>query len=148
METRSYNTSSAEETQALAAKLVPLWGPGTVVCLHGDLGLGKTCFAQGVARALGIRRPVGSPTFTLINEYRAPLPLAHVDLYRIRGTADAFSLGLDDYFDHYPGIVLVEWAERAADIIPATAWHLEFSAPPDASRPDLRTILVRPPAPL
>lgn len=140
----TYSSASADETRAIAAQLVSRWAPGTIVCLHGDLGMGKTCFAQGVARALGIRRAVGSPTFTLINEYRGTMPLAHVDLYRIRGSSDAFSLGLEDYFDHYDGIVLLEWAERAADLIPDNAWHIHFSAP-DPSGPDARRLLVLPP---
>lgn len=140
----TYVTHSPEETRALAGRLAGQWGPGTIVCLHGDLGLGKTCFAQGVARALDIRRPVSSPTFTLINEYRGRLPLAHVDLYRVRGAADAFSLGLDDYFDGYPGIVLLEWAERIAGLLPEECWHVELSAPPGGADND-RVLLVRPP---
>lgn len=125
-----WQTSSPEETRAVAAQLLPQLTPGTVLCLHGPLGAGKTCFAQGLARALGIRRPVGSPTFTLVNEYRGTLPLAHVDLYRIRGTADALSLGLEDYLDHFPGILLVEWPERAPDLFPPDALHLTFSPGP------------------
>ena len=126
-----WQTSSPEETRAVAAQLLPHLPPGTILCLHGPLGAGKTCFAQGFARALGIRRPVGSPTFTLVNEYRGTLPLAHVDLYRIRGTADALSLGLEDYLDHFPGILLVEWPERAPDLFPPDALHLTFVAGPN-----------------
>lgn len=133
---RQVETKSAEETQALAAALAAEMPPGTVLCLHGDLGTGKTCFVQGLARALGVRRPVGSPTFTLINEYKAEKPLAHIDLYRIRGAGDAFGLGLDDYLGHYPGIVAIEWAERVTELLPENCWHvrLEMGATEDSRR--------------
>ena len=114
---QSHVTHSAEETRALAAQVAATLEPGAVLCLHGDLGAGKTCFVQGVAQGLGIRRSVGSPTFTLINEYRGRLPLAHIDLYRVRGAADAFGLGLEDYLSHYDGIVAIEWAERVAELL-------------------------------
>ena len=133
---RQVATGSAVETQALAAALAAEMPPGTVLCLHGDLGVGKTCFVQGMARALGVRRPVGSPTFTLINEYKGQKPLAHIDLYRIRGAGDAFGLGLEDYLYHYDGIVAIEWAERAGDLLPETCWHvrLEMGGAGDESR--------------
>ncbi len=121
-------TRSAEETQALAAEVEAELPTGAVVCLHGDLGAGKTCFVQGLARALGVRRPVGSPTFTLINEYRGRRGLAHIDLYRIRGAADAFGLGLEDYLAHYDGIVAIEWAERAGELLPEDCWHVWMEA--------------------
>lgn len=118
---------SLEDTQAVAARLAEDCPDGTVICLHGDLGAGKTCFVKGLARALGIRRPVGSPTFTLVNEYRGARRLAHIDLYRIRGAADAFSLGLEDYLRYYPGLVAIEWAERALDFLPEDAWHVRLT---------------------
>jgi len=121
-------TNSAAETQALAARLAAEMPPGTVLCLHGDLGAGKTCFVQGLAKALGVRRPVGSPTFTLINEYKGAKPLAHIDLYRVRGAGDAFGLGLEDYLFHFGGIVAIEWAERVADLLPEECWHVRLEA--------------------
>ena len=133
---KQIETKSAAETQALAAELAAEMPPGTVLCLHGDLGAGKTCFVQGMARALGVRRPVGSPTFTLINEYKGQKPLAHIDLYRIRGAGDAFGLGLEDYLYHYDGIVAIEWPERAGDLLPETCWpvRLEMGSAGDESR--------------
>ena len=141
--TRQIETKSAAETQALAAELAAQMPPGTVLCLHGDLGAGKTCFVQGLARALGVRRPVGSPTFTLINEYRGAKPLAHIDLYRIRGAGDAFGLGLEEYLFHYPGIVAIEWAERAADLLPDACWHVRLAPGPDAGS---RRVTIESPA--
>ena len=140
--TRQVETKSAAETQALAAELAAEMPPGTVLCLHGDLGAGKTCFVQGLAKALGVRRPVGSPTFTLINEYKAAKPLAHIDLYRIRGAGDAFGLGLDDYLCHYAGIVAIEWAERVAELLPEDCWHVRLE--PGAAEDSRRVTVERP----
>lgn len=136
-------TTSAAATQAFAAEWAATLPPGTVLCLHGELGAGKTCFVQGLAKGLGVRRPVGSPTFTLINEYRGRLPLAHIDLYRVRGSADAFGLGLEDYLFHFAGVVAIEWAERAADLLPETCWHVRISA---GTAPDHRRIVLERPA--
>ena len=138
-----FETTSAVETQALAAELAAELPPGAVLCLHGELGAGKTCFVQGLARALGVRRPVGSPTFTLINEYRGTKPLAHVDLYRIRGAGDAFGLGLEDYLFRYDGIVAIEWAERVADLLPEGCWHVRLA--PGAGENGRRVTIERPP---
>ena len=136
-------TKSAAETQALAAELAADMPPGTVLCLHGDLGAGKTCFVQGLAKALGVRRPVGSPTFTLINEYKGKKPLAHIDLYRIRGAGDAFGLGLEDYLCHFGGIVAIEWAERVAELLPDECWHVRLEA---GAGDDARLVTVERPA--
>ena len=141
---RQIETKSAAETQALAAELAAEMPPGTVLCLHGDLGAGKTCFVQGLARALGVRRPVGSPTFTLINEYPGRKPLAHIDLYRIRGAGDAFGLGLEDYLFHFGGIVAIEWAERAEDLLPEDCWHVRLE--PGAEGEESRRVTVERPA--
>ena len=141
--TEQLETRSATETQALAARLAAEMPPGTVLCLHGDLGAGKTCFVQGLAKALGVRRPVGSPTFTLINEYRGVKPLAHIDLYRIRGAGDAFGLGLEDYLYHFGGIVAIEWAERVAELLPEECWHVRLATGTEA---DVRHVTVDRPA--
>ena len=141
--TRRIETKSAAETQALAAELAAELRPGTVLCLHGDLGAGKTCFVQGLAKALGVRRPVGSPTFTLINEYRGKTPLAHIDLYRVRGAGDAFGLGLEDYLFRYAGVVAIEWAERVAELLPEECWHVRLEA---GAGENARTVTVERPA--
>ena len=118
--TEQIRTASAAETQALAARLAAEMPQGTVLCLHGDLGAGKTCFVQGLAKALGVRRPVGSPTFTLINEYKGQRALAHIDLYRVRGAGDAFGLGLEDYLFHHgviEGLTKVFWPEASSTVV-------------------------------
>lgn len=138
MKTRAIISKSPEETQALAASLLATLGKGTVLALHGELGSGKTCFVQGLASALGVRQAVTSPTFTLINEYAGRWPLYHIDLYRVHRAGDLASLGLDDYLEP-DGITVIEWAERAADLLPESAIHLYFETLPD---PDTRSIAI------
>lgn len=142
--TERLETNSAAETQALAARLAAELPDGAVLCLHGDLGAGKTCFVQGLAKALGVRRPVGSPTFTLINEYKGRRALAHVDLYRVRGAGDAFGLGLEDYLFRFGGVVAIEWAERVAELLPETCWHVRLEA--RGAGEQARTVTIKRPA--
>ena len=91
--------NTVEETQALAAKLAANVQPGDTILLNGDLGAGKTTFTQGFARALGIKRPLKSPTFTLVREYQTEyLTLYHLDVYRLGEEGGAEELGLAEYF--------------------------------------------------
>lgn len=90
--------------------------------LVGSLGSGKTCLTQGIARGMGIQEPVASPTFVILLEHRAKLPLYHVDLYRLERADDVLDLGLDDYF-YGDGVTVVEWADRAMAAMPPE--HLE-----------------------
>lgn len=123
-------THSPAETRQIAADLLRALKPGAVLALHGDLGAGKTCFVQGLAAALGVHQAVSSPTFTLIHEYPTTPPLYHADLYRIRDADDAFGLGLEEYLGS-DGITVIEWAERAAELLPANTWHLTFEVGKD-----------------
>ncbi len=134
-------TRSPEETQKLAARLAAELKPGAVLALHGELGSGKTCFAQGLARALGVKGPVSSPTFILINEHAGQMPFFHVDLYRIRSEEEADTLDLDDYFEA-GGVTLIEWAERAQSRLPERTIYLFFKA---AQEPNTRSIIIRRP---
>ncbi|MDB5716624.1 MAG: hypothetical protein JWM38_51 [Sphingomonas bacterium] len=105
--------SDASATAAAGAALAPLLRPGDVVTLSGDLGAGKTTFARGVLAALGLAEEAPSPTFAIVQTYARPevrLPIAHVDLYRIRHPDEIEELGLDDMLDE--GAVLIEWPER------------------------------------
>jgi len=123
---RVYETGSAEETQGLGRELSSLLLPGDVVLLEGDLGAGKTCFAQGVARGLGVSEQVTSPTFTLIREYRGRIPLYHLDAYRLEGAADLFSIGVEEYLEG-DGVLLVEWGERAPGFFEMERLEVRFS---------------------
>lgn len=111
-------TNSPEETTRLGMQLGLLLKAGDIVCLQGELGAGKTCFAKGVAQGLGIEDPVTSPTFTLVNEYHGTLTLYHLDVYRLNGPGEMDDLGYEEYF-YGDGVALVEWAERVRDVLPA-----------------------------
>ena len=115
---------SPAQTRRFGAHLGALVEPGDVVLLHGDLGAGKTHFAQGIAEGLGITEPVRSPTFTLINEYdEGRIPLYHIDLYRLEGDEDIATIGIEEYFDA-DGLVVVEWPEKGEHWLPEDALHL------------------------
>ena len=134
---------SPEETRALAQSLLHALPPQAVVALHGELGSGKTCFVQGLALARGIPQAVTSPTFTIVNEYQGGIrPLYHIDLYRLRSPDEVPALGFDEYLE-VDGITVIEWAERAGDLIPASAIHVTFEVLPN---PDERLITFRQPA--
>ncbi len=124
-EITEHRVSGVGGTHAVAAALATRLRAGDAVALHGDLGAGKTTFVQGLGLALHVREPVTSPTFTLINEYRGDLTLYHVDLYRVEGEAEAEDAGLEDCLAA-GGVTLVEWAERAAGLLPAGTIHVEI----------------------
>lgn len=106
-------------TERLGRRLGALLFPGSVVALVGQLGAGKTHFARAVAEGLGVRNPaaVNSPTFTLIHEYPARLPIYHFDAYRLASARDFADLGVEEYF-HGDGVCLVEWADRVTVTLP------------------------------
>ena len=105
------HSSSADETRRIGARLGRAAAAGDVVALRGDLGAGKTQFAKGFARGLGVRTVVNSPSFTLMAEHAGRLPLFHLDLYRLAGPADALAGGLLDE-RQATGVTLIEWADR------------------------------------
>ena len=113
---------STAETQELGIRLARQLNPGDVVALSGELGTGKTCLIQGICRGLRVADWVNSPTFILINEYTGrvgsiEVPIFHFDLYRILSLAELEEMGAEEYFSGN-GICLVEWAERAGDLLP------------------------------
>jgi len=109
-------TGSAAETEALGARLAAQLRPGDVVAVAGELGSGKTTFVRGACRALGVAQPVASPTFTIGHRYAAPVPVAHLDLYRVRGLGAEEWADLEPYFDGT--IAFVEWPEHAGAWLP------------------------------
>lgn len=111
---------SVAQTKRIGARLGELLQKGDIICLEGELGTGKTRLAQGIARGMGIEERVTSPSFILIREYGhhgAPIPLYHIDFYRIEAIEEALALGLDDYL-YGNGVCIIEWAERARAILP------------------------------
>ena len=110
-------SGSPDETRALGRRLGGLIWPGGYICLYGELGAGKTTFAQGLAEGLGVGGEyVTSPSFALVNEYEGRIRLYHIDLYRLSGPAELDGFG----FFEYPGdgVAAVEWPERAGGGLP------------------------------
>ena len=110
-------TASAEETEAIAARLAGRLEPGDVVTVSGELGTGKTTFIRGACRALGVTAPVTSPTFTIGHRYKGPVAVSHLDLFRFDGLSPAEWGDLEPYFDD--AIVFVEWPEAGRETLPA-----------------------------
>ena len=110
-------TGTPEATRAVAAALGELLVAGDLVLLVGDLGAGKTVFAQGLARGLGVDEPVTSPTFTIVQEYEGRVPLKHVDVYRLDRIQDLHDLGFDELVDD--GVTAVEWGDLVEQAVPA-----------------------------
>ena len=117
---------SATQTQRLGARLGELARTGDLFCLEGELGSGKTCFAQGLGRGLGVPGAIHSPTFILANEHHGGrLPLFHLDVYRVRGADEAIGIGLDDYLSG-DGVCVIEWAEKIRDALPSDRMWIAF----------------------
>ena len=106
-------SSSREQTETVAASLALGLTVGDVVTVSGDLGAGKTTFVRGACRALGVREPVTSPTYTVGHRYRGRIDVSHLDLYRFAGVSPAEWGDLEPYFEH--ALVFVEWPEAAGE---------------------------------
>lgn len=122
----TYITNSPEETEELGLKLAKSLKGGEVVAFRGGLGMGKTCFTRGLARGLGFKGDVTSPTFALINEYiGGRLPLYHFDMYRISGWEDLYSTGFFDYIEQN-GVIAAEWSENIENALPESTVTVTF----------------------
>lgn len=134
-------TDSPAATAAFATDLAATVEPGTIIALHGDLGAGKTVFCRGFARGLGIEEPVTSPTFTIVQEYPSPRGrLYHIDLYRLPDSAAALAFGIEDYLDDPEAFCVIEWAERAGDLLPDKRLDITIAPGETADRRHLRII--------
>ena len=108
-------THSPEETEIIGEALAKSLQPGTILAYRGDLGAGKTAFTRGLARGLGCKETVTSPTYTIVNEYLGGrLPLFHFDMYRLASSDDLWDIGWEDYLDR-EGVCAVEWSENVQD---------------------------------
>ena len=117
-------TTSAEETRAFGKKLAGEIAPGTLLCLQGDLGVGKTTLVQGLLEGFGAERPYVSPTFVIMKQYELVTPSAtgikriyHADAYRV-GAKDFTEIGFTEWCTDPDGLVILEWPERIAEILP------------------------------
>ncbi len=120
-------TASAAETRALAAELAAVLPPDTTLALHGDMGVGKTTFVQGLAQGLGVREQVTSPTFAIYSVYQGrKSKLVHLDAYRLENEHQLDSLLLEEFLTS-PWCLAVEWPEKTGAWLPKEAWHLTLS---------------------
>jgi len=124
-------TGSPEETEAVGEELAAHLGVGDLLLLAGGLGAGKTTFVRGLARGLGVKASVQSPSFQLVRIYPGRIQLAHVDLYRLESGADLGDLDLEDLLEE--GVVAVEWGDRLRLDYPRTR-RIEFSVPAPKTR--------------
>ena len=113
-----------EKTREIGEKLGKLLFPGSVICLIGDLGAGKTTMTQSLAKSLEVDDYITSPTFTIVNEYEGRLPLYHFDVYRLEDVDEFYAIGGDEYFSK--GICIIEWGELISDALPSDFVHISF----------------------
>lgn len=123
------------ETETLGRRFGEVLFPGAVVALIGPLGAGKTHFVRAVAEGLGIQNPlaVTSPTFVLIQEYPARLPIYHFDAYRLPGPQEFLDLGVNEYYE-MGGVCLIEWADRVEAALPDEYLRIEIEPIDETSR--------------
>lgn len=140
---RGVRTHSSEETEALAGSLAAVLPPDSVLALHGDLGVGKTTFIRGLARAWAIVEAVTSPTFNLYSIYQGERQLIHLDAYRLESATDLDALMIEDFLQS-PWCFAVEWPERIPDALPSDTWHIHLSIDADHSH---QIKLYHPPPP-
>lgn len=137
------NTYSVEETRIVGASLSPTLLPGDVLSLAGDLGAGKTAFVQGVAAGLGVEGRVTSPSFTIVHEYDGRYPIVHLDVYRLDSFQEVIDLGFEEFLDP-DSIVLVEWGEAIAPMLPRRHLEVEVRRARDPEADDERCLIFRP----
>jgi len=127
---KEFRTFSEAETVEAGFKLGSVLKAGDVVCINGDLGTGKTAFTKGIAQALGIDGYITSPTFTIVNEHKGTVDLFHFDVYRIASPDEMFEIGFDEYLDG-KGVVVIEWSDLIAEIIPPEHIRVDMEKLPD-----------------
>lgn len=130
---------STQETEAIGEELAQKLRGGDVLAFTGSLGMGKTAFTRGLARGLGCRGRVTSPTFTIVNEYEGRTPLFHFDMYRLGSSDELFDIGWDDYLAR-GGVCAVEWSERVSDTLPEDTIFVDIARTDEHE--DWRTITV------
>ena len=136
-----YISNSYEETQKIAADFAKTLKEGDVLCMYGDLGVGKTAFVQGLAKGLVIDEPITSPTFTIVNEYSGTLPLYHFDVYRIADSDEMYEIGYEEYV-YGDGVSVIEWPQLIDDILPEKRYDIEIAKDYDKGE-NYRTIEIK-----
>ena len=121
-----YKSLNEQDTKNIAKALAQSAAPGTIYCLNGELGAGKTQFAKGFAQGLDITNDILSPTFTILNIYKGRLDLYHFDVYRINQAEEMYDLGYEDYF-FAEGVCLIEWSENIKELLPGNCIYINIS---------------------
>ncbi len=120
-------TEGFKKTQQLGKRFSKKLKGGDVVTLYGDLGSGKTTFAQGLAQGLGVKRRIISPTFVIVRSYKISIKhIYHIDLYRITNGRDIEGLGLSEIIENPQNIVVIEWPEKMGNLLPKNRWEIKF----------------------
>ncbi|MBR6228286.1 MAG: tRNA (adenosine(37)-N6)-threonylcarbamoyltransferase complex ATPase subunit type 1 TsaE [Eubacterium sp.] len=140
MKTEIIETVGEGETLALGERLGQKAEKGDIFLLEGDLGVGKTVLAKGVAAGLGITEPVTSPTFTIIHEYEGRLPLYHFDVYRIGDPDEMYDIGFEEYL-YGEGVCLIEWPSMVEELLPEKAIRITIEKDPEKGF-DFRRITI------
>ena len=112
-----FNSHGVSDTESIAEKLGKNVQPGDVIAYFGGLGMGKTAFTRGLAKGMGIRADVSSPTFAIVNDYGGNPPLVHFDMYKVESWDDLYSSGFFDYLD-MGAVLAVEWSENIENALP------------------------------
>jgi len=141
MKSLKINSHSPEQTRLLGSYLGELAQQGDVFLLSGELGTGKTCLVQGIARGLGVTEYAFSPSFVLIREYHGSLPLYHIDFYRLKHIEEIVDLGLEEYL-YGDGVCAVEWAEKGTLALPKENLTITLDYTPGSETE--RSILIEP----
>lgn len=127
LDKKIYITKSSKETQKLGFDFAKTLRRGSVVCLYGDLGSGKTTFVQGLAKGLGIKRRIISPTFIIVRSYElGVMSFCHVDLYRTETVNDLKGLGLEEILEDPSNITVIEWAQNLKRLMPKNRIEIKF----------------------
>lgn len=135
-----YKSNSAKETENIAKAFSKTLKAGDVVCLWGDLGVGKTAFAGGLSKGLGVTEYISSPTFTVVNCYEGNLPVYHFDVYRISDSEEMYEIGYEEYV-YGDGVSIIEWPGLISDILPEERYDITISKNLELHA-DFREILI------
>lgn len=136
-----FKTESPEETEEAGMELVRQYGPKRIFCLFGPLAAGKTTLVKGMAKELGVKRTIVSPSYVLLRQYEGEFPLFHLDLFRIQSGEEFIEAGLDEYLLEPEGTVALEWAGRIENILPDNRVDVTLELTEDEKR-IIRTRLV------
>lgn len=145
--TRQRFLAGPADTEAFGRALGSRLAPHDLVALSGPLGAGKTTLVRGIVHGLGSPAHVRSASFAWVQEYRGRLPITHLDLYRLQEISQLGGIGWDEYLER-PGVMLVEWGERALEALPDSRWEAELTLEGDGRRIELRAFGERPVAAL